>query len=460
MPEFDGEMARKAMVNSIFLQDSMRDYSFAPGDFNIQIKSIKDQSCFRIRLQLPTLLHFHYAIERLRKIQPFHTGQGHTFPVGFFPAYNCNLNHLTLLRTYEHTSDWNDRLGSYEDEDYFSIMLYAEKGEPVEQSSLNFLLQNNAKPKQVPVDISAMINRCFEHMYWRPPLEDLQYDHSPIHNFIYHSSSRISELRRVYKTVIKITDIGRRRYSLGKSEIRDYVEAKASVMCQDKDGLFFRRMGLWVAEPDATHLKPDDIADCIMEKPIIRGARHMPIMIHSVIGDVLDGSCLEKTISACVWKRLHKISDSTNICKIDHLDNIKRDVYSLIERNKRIFGNEWIEGFDRKFSASLKNLFPLIFDHEGEVYHAPPPLIGYVLVRKLPVLQNSDALVEFLNFVDMIDPQNPFGSKTKLRMSGLGERIQSGSAARWEDVLKEIPRVANRVMYSRVFSRASFDVMQ
>jgi len=144
MPEFDKYMASKMVVNSIYMKDDMEMFAPSPGDFDIQIRSIKDQSCFRIRFTLPVLLLFHISTNYLREVHGYYRNQNFTFHIGFLPAYNCNMNHLTLLRTYERTFQWFATSRSNQDEDYFCKIFSNEKGEKMEQSSLNFLLQNNS----------------------------------------------------------------------------------------------------------------------------------------------------------------------------------------------------------------------------------------------------------------------------------------------------------------------------
>jgi len=459
MPKFDTDLARKMMVNSIFLNDDMKNFATSPGDIEIQIRSIKDPSCFRIRFSLPNLLLFHISTKFLREIHGYYKYQNYTFPAGFIPAYNCNLNHLSLLRPYEKTFRWFEKIRANDDEDYFCKMFDNESGEPMEQSSLNFLLQNNSVSSEVSSQVSSLVNSCFEFLYWRPPLGDYRYRYSTIHNFVYHSSSRIFVVRRIFKTVAKIIELGKKRYPLGNPKKFDYVQAKASIMCQDDNELFFKNVSLIVAEPDASRIEPSDFITCIMEKPIMKNQSNMPLIIHGIIGPVIKNPDLAHLISAVIWKSLHPIEES-KLCRVGSYEQIKKLVFSLLENNQTVFDNEWISNFDNLFSTCLKKLYPLILETDGMVYHIPPPLVAFILTREIPVMENKSELLKFLNFVDLMDPKTRARVLTILRNSDLGAEIQTGScSSKWGILIKELPRVGNRIIYSRVFSRFSSAIL-
>lgn len=456
MPEFDKFMTRKMMVNSIYMRDDMEMFAPSPGDFDIQIRSIKDQSCFRIRFTLPVLLLFHISTNYLREVHGYYRNQNFTFPIGFLPAYNCNMNHLTLLRSYEKTFQWFTTSRSNQDEDYFCKIFSNEKGEKMEQSSLNFLLQNNSIAGVVSRDDSDLIKKCFEFLYWRPPLEDFRYRYSTIHNFVYHSTSRIFSTHRIYKTLIKIQDIGNKRYPFGNPKKFDYVEAKVLIMCQNEKDMFFKSANLWIAEPDASRLKPDDIVNCVLDKPVLPRASNVPLTIHGIVGPVIESVELTSPISCIIWKNLHKIDQDMKICELGTLDQIKDQVLNFVKQNPKVFGEEWQKNFNVKYLESLKKFHPIVLESEGLVYHIPPPLLSFILARKINILGSKNDLITFLKFVDLINPRNRSKIKSILRRSSLGEAVQTGSCGEsWGLLLKELPRVVNRIVYSRVFSKAS-----
>ena len=452
LPRVDPTMARKIMLGSIFLKDDMEKCAPSPGDVGIQIKSLKEESCFRIRFSLPVLLHFHHATRNLRRVHGYFRSQSGTVPVGFIPAYNCNLNHLTLLRTYYKTQKWLNLHESNEDEDYFCELFDNSKGEPMEQSGLNFLLQNRSVPKPVPDTTSRLANDCFENHYWRPPQSDFR--HSVIHDFIYHGHSKIFSIQGIYKTIVKIEDIGIKRYEMEDSHMIRYVHASARIMYQDDGDLFFSHspVKLIVSEPAASQLAPDDIASCMMSKRLGRGSFQHP-MIRGVVQKI-DDFDLSQIISSVIWRRLQEVSDQSPICRVGPVGHVKEMVSSLIKNSTGVFDDGWVDNFEHRMNDSLQKLYPTIFKHSDIIYHVPPPLVSYVLGRNIPVFENKNDLVDFLNFVDTIDPHTPLDNRARLRTSEIAERVQSGPCKpKWNLILKEIPRVANRIAYSRIFSK-------
>ena len=432
----------------------MKDYAPSPGDVGIQIKSLKEESCFRIRFYLPVLLHFHHATRNMRRIHVYFKNPSVTSLVGFIPAYNCNLNHLTLLRTYGKTLEWFNRHKSNEDEDYFCELFDNSEGKVMEQSSLNFLLQNMSSPKSVPDVVSRLVNDCFENHYWRPPLSDFR--HWDIHDFIYHSHSKIFAMQGIYKTVVKIVDVRKQRYEIKEnSQITRYVDASAHIMCQDRTDLFFSRLPvkLMISEPAASQLAPDDVASCIISKPAGRRSAFQPPMIRGVVKKI-DNFDLSQIISSVIWKWKQEISEQSPICRVGPTEQVREKTLSLVKNNMNVFEDEWTEHFERRLNDSLTKLWPIVFKHNDIIYHVPPPLVSYILGREVPVLKNKDNLVDFLDLVDTIDPHIPFGNKTRLRTSGVAAKVQLGPcASKWNQILKEIPRVANRIVYSRIFSK-------
>lgn len=453
LPRVDPTMARKITLGSIHLKGSMEECAPSPGDVGIQIKTLKDESCFRIRFSLPVLLHFHHTTRNLRRVHGYFRSQSGTVPVGFIPAYNCNLNHLTLLRTYYKTQKWLNLHESNEDEDYFCEMFDNSKGEPMEQSGLNFLLQNRSVPKPVPDAASRLANDCFENHYWRPPQSDFR--HSVIHDFIYHGHSKIFSMQGIYKTIVKIEDIRTKRYEMREdSYLTRYVHASARIMCQDYDDLFFSRSAvkLLVSEPAASQLIPGDIASCIMSRPLGRGSFQHP-MIRGVLQKIADFD-LSQIISSVIWSYLQDFPRQSLVCRVGPVGHVKEMVSSLMKNSTGVFDGEWMDHFERRMGDSLQKLYPIIFKHGDIIYHVPPPLVSYVLGRNIPVFENKSDLVDFLDFVDMIDPHTPFGNKIRLRTSDIAAKVQAGPCkTKWSHILKELPRVANRIAYSRIFSK-------
>lgn len=454
IPKLDSDISKRLTTELIDLRDDLRTFSRSPGDFEIQIKTIKDESCFRLVFSLPVLLHFHRSTTNLREIHQYHKSGQHTFIAGFFPAYNCNLNHLTLLKLYNQRAfQWMEDMSENDDEDYYCCMFNNNRGDKMTQSCLNFLLQNDAVLKPLNDNSSNMINRCFELNYWRLPSEFKEH-HSAIYGMIYHRATRINKMTEVYKTVLKIVSLDNKRYVMGVHQTIRYVHATVYLMIRNDDGSFCSlRKKLFISEPDASRLNPNDVAVCLIEVASFPRNKTVPI-IHAIIGNKITQDDLAIPISLSVWKRLNELPANAPICKICVIEDLKQDVRLLMKENSIVFTDTDDSEFEARFKNSIETTYPLIFEYDGSVYHAASPLISYLLVRNLPFVEKKGDLVNFLKFIDTIDPKVPYKNKMKLRTSKYAANIQSDlDGNQWNSIMMEIPRVINRIMYSRVFSR-------
>ena len=457
MPKFDAKLSQKMVTNSIFMKDQMENFTIEPKDFNIQIKSIRNISCFRIRFSLPTYLLFHISMKNLRKIRIYYKINNSGTLLSLLPVYNCNLNHLTLFRSYSKAIEWADAT-SDEESDYICNKFSNEAGEPMEQSSLNFLLQNKSKPYNVSVEESEIIAKAFEFLYWRIPLNDMGFGYSTIHNFIYHNSSKIISTRSIFKTLVRIKYISSKRYITELPSKTQYVHAKAQILCQDEDRLFFKEIGVLVSEPDASRIKPDMLINAVMDKPILYKQRNLPIMIHGIIGEGIDLGDYRCLIAVILWKRLQATSDN-GLCLIGESDSVMQQVEDMILNNPEVFEPARYNKFKKNFAESVKRMFPLVFENNYDMYYVPPPLLAYVINLDRSILNNHNDLVNLLKFIDQVNPEKRSGLM-KLRTSREGNAVQTGTFGNhFNQLLLDIYRIVNRIVYSRIFAKASSDAM-
>jgi hypothetical protein len=461
MPKFEPEMARKMMVNSIFMMDEMEKFAISPGDFNIQIRSIKDESCFRIKFSLPVYVLFHIATKNLQRVHVYYRRENFASPVGFIPVYNCNLNHLTLLRSYSKASDWKNKMSSVTDEevDYSCKKFSNNSGENMEQSSLNFLLQNNSTSTNLSAKDSQYIENAFEFLYWRLPTSEMRYRYSTIHNFLYHNVSKIFSAHRIFKTLVKIIDVGKKRYSQDFPKKIKYVHAKGYVLCQKEKNLFFQKTNLWISEPDASKINPNMLINVIMDKPILYKQTNMPLIVHGIVGKSIPVGDQSHLISVVLWKQLQEV-EGKDLCYVGKTSEIENQVEKLITENPAVFEKPWKTEIKKNFKKSVDELFPLILDLEGDLYHLPSPLLSYIITKNNSILNDASELVNLLKFVDKVNPKTRYGSLMKLRTSPIGNEVQKGPYGKhWKDLMSDANRIANRIVYSRIFSKASSEVM-
>lgn len=437
--------------------DELKNWSPSQVDLKIQIRSIKDTSCFRIRFSFPVFLLFHLSTSHLREVHGYYKYQDSTFPAGFLPAYNCNLNHLTMLKTFKKTFSWFTNSLKEESEDYFCKKFLNDRGERMEQSSLNFILQNNSRAQDASADETDKIYRCFEYFCWHLPVRTTRYNNSTIHNFIYHSSRRIYSFHQVYKTFARILHVDRKRYDFGDPRWGfKFVYGKATMMFQDGEKMYERIGDLIIAEPDASRLKEGDLINCIVDRSITKPPiMPPPWLITGIVGQPIQNFDLKSLISIAIWKHAQKLDGTSKFCEVCSEMELKALVKNIIISNHEIFYG-MISNFEVNFRNSLIALHPFIILQDGMVYHIPPPLMAYILSKKLTLFGNKNELGKFLCFVDLIKPRPENDLLMVLRTSKLGNELQSGSCRdKWDSIVRELPSVANRIIYSRIFSQPS-----
>ncbi|MDA7954780.1 MAG: hypothetical protein MPI91_04710 [Nitrosopumilus sp.] len=453
MHKFDEDMTSKMTLNSIMLHAEMNKVTRMPGDLDLSIRSLKTASHFRIKFKLPVLLYFHDSTKFMRKKHYVKVGT-RVFPMGFIPVYNCNLNHMTVFWPYRKTTRWLKILNNSSSSGYVARMFDNTSGTPMQLSSMNFLLQYNSVEKRIDKNTAKILGDCFTYQYWRPPVEDFQYKYSTIHNMIHHNTAKIIGLSRIYKTIVKFDDLSRKKYFHGE---REYVRADCKIMCQDTKGIFFRSSSILVDKSDAVILSSGDIASCILEIPIVKGSKNEPLRSHSIINNIMKNNDFRNQISILLWKLLARMKPDSKLCKTYTTDSIMNAVRNM-GKSSHVFDKSWRVNFEQKFNKSLEMLYPMFFDHKGTVYHTPAPLISYVLCKGMSILDPSekDELINLLDFVDLMTPKIVSGGKFKLRVSEPAKRVQSGKYGNmWNDLMTDLPRVASRIAYSRLFSQAS-----
>lgn len=466
IPKFDEEnntgLGKKILLDASDLNYEIERHVPSPDDKKIQIKWLKNDVCFRIKFSLPVLLLFHVSTRHSRELHGYFKplAQDFTVPSAFIPTYNCNLNHLTLLKTsmFEKTRSWFG-LNEGEEEEYICKKMVSEKETPMSQSSMNFLLQENSIQENVSASVAKNVMNCFENFYWRPPLMlNADFKYSTIHNMIYHSWHRIFSSHRIYKTIAKINDLQKNRYSFrfGRKKIT-FVWGNASILFQDDQRFYNKDTNLAIAEPDASRIGKGDVVNCIIDRPIFSQlARPPKTILSGVVGNTIDSTDLKSLIAITIWKKMQEIDEKTQLCKVGYLKDIKSQVQHLIHSNRKVFDQFQNIYFDECFRKSLNDLYPLILEKDEIVYHVPPPLMSFLLAKEIPIFESKESLVKLLELVDLITPDTHFGVITKLRFSKLGEEVQMGPCkTHWESILENLPRIANRIYYSRIFARSA-----
>ena len=452
------ELAMHAFLASKILNEQIEKYVPLTYKDNIKIKQIKDEVCFRLEFTLPVLLLFHMATRHSKQMHRYfqHQYEGFTVPSEFVPVYNCNLNHLTLLKTHtaENTRYWS-LINSDEESDFICKKFVSDGGRKMIQSSLNFMLQNCSTLENVPCATSDAVETCFRYSYWRPPFSTVKY--SPMHDMIYNSSTQVYSYHRIYKTIVRIAEMKDRRdhFKFGRYEI-GFSVGKVFMCDHNEHGFYTTEKNAVFAEPDRSRMRNGDLINCIIDMPTFpKPAGPPPLIVAGLVEPPISPTDLKPVIGLVIWKITQRISTLQKLCNVGTKDEVRSAVLSLLRNNLRVFPREWLVDFSNRFQTSLDDMFPLVFEDEENVIYIPPPMMGYILSKSLAILNDRRALVDLSKFVDLtVVTGGKYINPAKLRFSEIGSRIQKGPCGKhWNSLLSDISFITSEIHYSRALAR-------
>ena len=461
IPQFDEKnktkLARYILLTSKDLNDLTEKFAPCPNADKTQTEWAGDGACFRLRFGLPVLLLFHMSTRHSKQIHGYFRPAEKNFTVlaGFIPAYNCNLNHLTLLKTHtlENTRYW-PRLNIDEESDFICKKFINTHGEKMVQSSLNFMLQNDSKPENVSCDTSNAVEKCFRYFYWRPPPLTVQY--SSIHDMIYNSYTRVYSYHRIYKTIAKVAEIKERRdtFETGRYKI-DFSPGQIFMLAHDRHGVCTAKRGVVFAEPDRSHVREGDLISCIIDSPVFPKPANPPrLIVSGLVKPPIPSTDLRPLIGLAIWKITQRVDKRQKLCSIGSKEEIRRSVLAILKGNQLIFPSEWIADFESAFQSSLGEMFPLVFEYGGSIVHIPPPMMSYVLSKPSCILNDKHELANLAKLVDLaVTPDGRCVRPMKLRSSKIGLRVQTGPyKEHWSSLILDMPRIVTGIYYSRIFA--------
>ena len=452
----DTKLAPCVMLASKAFNDLMKEHIPLHRDRKIKIRWIESDVCFRLELDLPVLLLFHMSTRHNKRMhgyfRPYHK---FTVPSEFVPVYNCNLNHLTLLKTHTTANTWYwHRVNSDEESDFFCKKFVDAGGKKMIQSSLNFMLQNDSKPEDVSCAASETVEECFHYFYWWPEFPEAEC--SPIHDMIYNSASRINSYHRIYKTVARVVEVEDKRYSFEKNMYKiNFSYGRILTCVVDRDGFRSMTRNVLLAEPYRSCVKDGDVINCIIDRPIFPKPTDLsrPI-VAGLVGLPIPPGDLKPIIGLAIWNITQRIGSQQKPCSVGTVEDVRLAVFSILKSNPRMFPSEWVDGFEDCFQTSLNDMFPHVFKDEENVIHIPPPMMGYILSRLARVPDGMSDLADLSRLVDLAAGLGAAYRPAKLRFSEEGSKVQCGPYGRlWKSLIKDMPLIISEMHYSRVFAQ-------
>jgi len=188
----------------------------------------------------------------------------------------------------------------------------------------------------------------------------------------------------------------------------------------------------------------------------VRKKKKDTIMIGNI--GVVSSKKPQAIISIILSKILQNIEDYSSPTRITDVDNLRFEITNFFQTNYNFFESTlgWGNDIPKKISDSLVELFPMFIEDGGNVYQISPAMITFLSTIGPKTLEDKKTLTTIAKLLDMLKINSNFwGSEAigKLRTSDIYEEIQGNPSCLPNELLKAAPRIVNRIVYSRIFSR-------
>ena len=441
--------------------DYMDSYGSAYDDRIIQLEALKDNSCFRIKLRMDALLFIPKMMQYLGDQLRTYSARG--MPpsyMGYVPAYICNINHLTLIhlhndRIRDYFPDNSNLLGSDVCRKFIHV-----KGIPMEFSSMNFLKQQSASSKRVSKQEESISRKCFKFSFWNVSPPNPAHDNSTMNNFIYIADSRVHSMYKVYKTIVRINEIDQQPYDVSiLSHALKYRKGRVTAVISHEHTLSSKPITLMIPELDAAKLQSGDIISCIVMRKMKTKGQSYGTFLLGIVDDQTQQHGLAALMSMLLWQKTQKLDSTNKFCESMQTSQLRIDTESAIKMMHTVFDKSWLDNFDTNFNSALQEIHPCVLHYDDLVYAVPPTLLNYVMVNNIQILNMPDLLANMMELINTIPVKEQINKKIimQLRISDRGSELQTSEYFHnhWSRFLGDIPRICNRIMYSRIISKPS-----
>ena len=288
---------------------------------------------------------------------------------------------------------------------------------------------------------------------------------SVIHNFIYDRPSSIVDIVVLRKTLAKIDDLNDKEERVELVSETPPVKARqanVTFLTDDGNDIKTKTQTMFVTRNASEGLDDGDLINCIIAKSISPKRRRTHFSRFIVVGKIGNkiGFDLKHFVALSAWKKLQKIDDNKSLCKIGLISEFKKDVTEMIKKIDfdmlKFISND--KTLNDALDAAIQNLFPLFIIKDDFVYHNPPALISHIANFYPDVLQNKETMTNIAMLFDyFLSNYHEWGpsAQMKLRTHECFEKIQLDQK-RIIDLnhfSRCIPLIANRIVYSRLFSQ-------
>ena len=458
IPEYDNKLAVAMILEAKSIAKQIEELAPPiPEQFTIRLLH-HEMAYFHVKARLPVIQYTPKEFNILTQLEMYHRRPGKPIsPVFYVPCYILNLNHVVLMKRYDVA-----RFESESNTEGIFKQHISEKGTPMTLSSTNILLHENAKEKFLD-EQQKDVKKCFEYCYWHLP-EDRE-DVSCMHNLIYHHTNKIVKygIVRIHKTLVKVLRIENKQYSFQVLKKNDKIQnAEVLILKDDGKKLRCEKKRVYFLKAPATRVSEGDIINALVVSQTIKHPKYT--LVIGQAGSPLSPGDIKPLLSLAMWKLLQNIEVGCSPTLVGTTDRLGNYVEEIIRDNGEMFGEiynwqtnkspgQWIPD-------KIDELFPFYMIDGGNVHQLSPTIMSFLVVEDPSVLSDRKKILQIIKLFNEMKIEPAFNVKKHLHFkSDIWEEIQKEQAkvgGTWQKIIFDsAPRIANRIIYSRVFSQHS-----
>ena len=456
IPEYDSKLTVTMILEAKSIAEQIKKLAPPiPEQFTIQYLN-REMGYFHVKAMLPVIQYTPKEFNILTQLHVYLNTPGKpVIPVVYVPCYILNLNHVTLMKRYD--------VASFESESNTEGIFkqhISEKGTPMTLSSTNILLHENAKEKFLD-ERQEDVRKCFEHCYWHLP-EDRE-DVSCMHNLIYHHTNKIANrgIVSIHKTLVKVLKIKSKQYDFQMVRKNDKIQdAEVLILKDDGKKLRCEKKRVYFLKAPATRVSEGDIINALVVSQTIKHPKYT--LVIGQAGSPLSTGDIKPVLSLAMWKLLQNIEAGCSPTLVGTTDRLGNYVEEIIRDNGEMFGKiyEWQTNKPpgQWIPDKIDELFPFYMMDGGNVHQLSPTIMSFLVVKDPSVLSDRKKILQIIKMFSEMKIEPTFNVNKHLHFkSDAWEEIQKERGkvgGTWQDEIKEAaPRMANRIIYSRVFSQ-------
>ncbi len=383
-------------------------FSNSPNSPYLRLRWNERKNSFRYNSDLPAILYISKSLSRFGKMLPYvvPVGQKRSYFAahGMRPAYFFNLNRICCLELWgQRAADvFSPTSRPFLEGDEITRYYDTNRGNPLQFSSLNFVLGWGAPDVPAMPEVRKIVADYFNYAFWSFPKPGFS---SNAH--IFYSHDDVHSIIKVAKGIYRVRGIGKKRSErLAPDHYRYLRRADLEIVSKKTCPVISP-----IISDDIAQEISDGYTDC--KNVLINGLIYDysdkvhpsgGLKLLSVISEFLPtNSELIKTLAGISASETFRHNESS--CGlIGSFRDLKKDVCRRYAPYGRLAftSTSMSDALGRGLDSIIEDLFPIIIQHEDDIYYIHPMIVCGLLELELKeVLRTKDKLA-FVNFVKVL----------------------------------------------------------